>query len=140
MKGNKYISKEGYVMVYVGKTISSNGYIPEHVLVIEKHLGRKLTKDEIIHHIDESFEARSNNNESNLKLTNRSEHQQHHKPRKGTGKGYGICFHKRMKKWQLQIYNGSRWQGAGMYFTKTQALDVVEDVYMLEVDERDRIK
>lgn len=27
-----------------------------------------------------------------------------------------------------------------MYFTKTEALDVVEDVYMLKVDERDRIE
>ena len=139
MSSGRYVSKDGYVMIYVGKNVSSNGYIPEHILVMEKHLGRKLKRNEIVHHVDESFKARSNNDIKNLQLTNRPEHQRHHKPRKGTGKGYGICFHIRIGKWQLQILNKcKRWQGAGMYFTKEEALNAVESKYMLKVDNRDR--
>lgn len=134
-KGGKYINTSGYVMVHVGKKVSSNGYVPEHVLVMEKHLGRKLVKGEIPHHIDETFEARSNNKEDNLQLTNRPEHQNHHKPRLGTGKGYEICFHIRNFKWQLRVHNKieGKWRGAGMYKTKEDALKVVEEKYGLKV-------
>ena len=52
------------------------GYIMEHRLVMEKHIGRYLTKKEQIHHIDFN---RSNNNINNLHLfTNNSEHQKYH--------------------------------------------------------------
>lgn len=73
-KGGKYITKNGYVMVLVG----IKQYKAEHILVMEKILGRKLLPGEIVHHKDESFEARSNNDPSNLKLTNRSDHATHH--------------------------------------------------------------
>jgi hypothetical protein len=43
----------------------------EHRIVMEKHLGRLLTSDEIIHHIDGN---KRNNDISNLLITNRSEH------------------------------------------------------------------
>lgn len=73
-KGGKYVTKEGYVMVLVG----IKQYKAEHILVMEKYLGRKLTDDEIVHHVDESFEGRSKNVIGNLKLTNRSDHAAHH--------------------------------------------------------------
>lgn len=72
--GHKYINKDGYVMIYIGV----QKWIGEHTLVMEKHLGRKLTKNEVAHHIDESFEARSNNDISNLKLMTHSVHTKHH--------------------------------------------------------------
>ena len=37
----------------------------EHRLVLEKHIGRYLSKKEVVHHIDKN---RSNNNIENLKL------------------------------------------------------------------------
>lgn len=73
-KGGKYITKQGYVMICIG----NNKYIPEHRLVMEKHLGRKLKSWEIPHHVDESFEGRSSNDINNLKLMTDWEHRSHH--------------------------------------------------------------
>ena len=56
---------------------NKNGYIYEHRLIMENHLGRYLTPKEIIHHIDENP---SNNSIENLKLCkNNAEHRRLHK-------------------------------------------------------------
>lgn len=47
----------------------------EHRLVMERHLGRALTSDEVVHHIDGN---RANNSLDNLEVTNRSSHADHH--------------------------------------------------------------
>lgn len=107
----------GYISVYVGK----NKYEAQHKLVLEKKLGRKLQKNEIAHHIDESFEARSNNNPDNLKLMIRSKHQQHH----NKSKGYAISFSTSNGKnpWRLMFYIGNKqYISAGLYKTKEEAL------------------
>ena len=53
----------------------SSGYIMEHRLVMEEKIGRYLTKEEIVHHLD----GNGNNNEiSNLELTTRKKHFQNH--------------------------------------------------------------
>ena len=44
---------------------STNGYVREHILVMEDHLKRKLTDDEVIHHIDGN---RKNNKIENLMI------------------------------------------------------------------------
>ena len=44
-KGGRYY-KEGYVMLYVGK----GECVFEHIIVMEKHIGRKLLKGENVHH------------------------------------------------------------------------------------------
>lgn len=61
-----YIDKRGY------KHINVNGErVYEHRYVMEKHLGRKLTFNETIHHIDGN---KSNNKRKNLELLSRSDH------------------------------------------------------------------
>jgi len=50
------------------------GYIAEHRLVMEKHLGRYLEKSEVVHHVDHNI---TNNSIINLKLY--SSHGQHTK-------------------------------------------------------------
>ena len=81
-KGGKYINTDGYVMVYVG----NEKYQYEHILVMEKHLGRKLKRNEIPHHVDESFKGKSNNDLSNLELMTKSDHVKHHlKSKKNRG-------------------------------------------------------
>ena len=60
--GSFYVQKHGgYKMVKV----SDNKWKAEHVLVVEKYIGRKLRKGETIHHIDEN---RINNDPNNLYL------------------------------------------------------------------------
>lgn len=49
---------------------------PVHRLIMEVHLGRKLSSNEIVHHIDEN---KLNNNIENLQLVSRSEHMRIHK-------------------------------------------------------------
>jgi hypothetical protein len=56
---------------------NSCGCIPLHRLIMEKHLGRLLTKQEVVHHIDGNI---YNNNINNLALcNNNSEHMKLHK-------------------------------------------------------------
>lgn len=69
-----------------GKT-SSNGYTEisstaifgvrgqEHRLKMEKHLGRKLKNNEVVHHINEN---KKDNRLENLKIMTRSEHMSYH--------------------------------------------------------------
>ena len=66
-KGGKNIDFYGYVHIFNPKHNFSdcNGYIREHRLVMEKHLGRYLNPKEVVHHIDGD---NSNNNIENLYL------------------------------------------------------------------------
>lgn len=56
------------------------GHVPNHILVVEKRLGRPLEKNEIVHHCD--FNKHNNDNIENTQLSNlllmssRQEHQQ----------------------------------------------------------------
>lgn len=82
-----------------GRTLKPSGYIEltrgvykyksEHKLIMETKLGRKLRKEEVVHHIDGN---KTNNSLDNLQLMTRSEHSSHHakenyKSRKINNKG-----------------------------------------------------
>jgi hypothetical protein len=72
------IKRHGYVYVKnrTHPFCNAEGYVPEHRLVMEKKLGRHLTQEEIVHHLDFS---RTNNNEDNLYLfENKSKHIEYH--------------------------------------------------------------
>ena len=58
--------------MYGYKALKRNGKrIDEHRLVMEIHLGRKLTRQEVVHHIDG---VKQNNELSNLELMSLSNH------------------------------------------------------------------
>lgn len=67
-RGGRYIDLSGYALVSVrtGRNESGNGwanYRKEHILIVERKLGRKLRPGELVHHIDGD---RQNNKVRNL--------------------------------------------------------------------------
>jgi hypothetical protein len=117
MSVSRYVSKSsGYAFIKVkGK------WVTEHRVVMEEFLGRKLTRYEIPHHIDESFEGRSNNDIDNLQLMTRANHQKHHG--KDRRHSYFISFNKRYNRYQLFIRNGDEFKSFGYYDTEEYAIN-----------------
>ena len=78
-KGGKTHNAEGYVLIKMENHPFSNcrGYMFEHRLIMEKKLGRYLTKKEVVHHINKK---ESDNRIENLILfpTNKS-HMEYHR-------------------------------------------------------------
>lgn len=73
-KGGRKVNPRGYVLLWSPNhpRAMRGGYIYEHRLIMEKHLGRSLKKIEEVHHIDGN---RQNNNIGNLRLfKNKAEH------------------------------------------------------------------
>lgn len=71
-------TRRGYIIIYKPKHPfhQRGGWVFEHRLVIEKYLGRFLTKEEVVHHIDGNKE---NNFIGNLMLfANHGEHVRYH--------------------------------------------------------------
>ncbi len=79
-KGGRYRTTQGYILIYYPKNHSrkeKGKYVKEHVLVVEKNIGRSLNKEETVHHIDG---VKNNNVNKNLYLfSSESEHQRYHR-------------------------------------------------------------
>lgn len=69
--------KSGYVLVYVPKHPSAHkdGYVFLHTVIMERYLGRYLTKDEVVHHVNH---IRDDNRIENLKVMEKHEHMSMH--------------------------------------------------------------
>lgn len=67
----------GYILIYTPfhPDCNKHGYIPEHRLVMEKKIGRRLLKSEIVHHING---IKNDNREENLVLTTQQLHPSEH--------------------------------------------------------------
>ena|SRR3989338_5339654 len=65
-KGGKGLTREGYVCLWISK----DERVLEHRKVMEEHLGRKLTRSEVVHHINGN---NADNRLANLELTTFSE-------------------------------------------------------------------
>lgn len=65
--GGRAIDTDGYVLVYSPEhpMRTNAGYVREHRLVMEKALGRYLTRNEVVHHKDKD---KQNNDPSNLEV------------------------------------------------------------------------
>lgn len=63
-KGGKRIDEAGYVQIRMPEhPDANNGYVPEHRLVAERVLGRRLKPEEVVHHKDDD---KQNNAPTNL--------------------------------------------------------------------------
>jgi hypothetical protein len=71
-KGGKHITKRGYIKIWKPEHPNNiYGYCYEHRLVMEEKIGRFLSKDEDVHHINEN---KSDNRIENLQLLSSSDH------------------------------------------------------------------
>ena len=68
MKNVKKINSSGYITIYNG-----NKYVLEHRKIIENQIGRKLTNNEVVYHIDGN---KKNNNKNNLVEMSKEEYNQ----------------------------------------------------------------
>lgn len=75
--GHEKKRPDGYVKVYVPDHPNStaDGYVMKHTLVMERHIGRYLTPDEVVHHENH---VRDDNRIENLRLMTVSEHMSMH--------------------------------------------------------------
>lgn len=65
--GGRIVDKDGYVLIHRPEhpNANSGGYVREHRLVMEDHLGRLLFREEVVHHHDGD---KQNNRIENLEL------------------------------------------------------------------------
>lgn len=90
--------RRGYVFIYSPDhpCKDKNNCYPEHRLVMEKHVGRYLSGEEIVHHIDGN---KSNNAIENLMLLpNKAEHKKLHKEA-GFNTRFKVGHKTRLKSW-----------------------------------------
>jgi hypothetical protein len=80
-KGGKYVAQSGYVLVLVPGR-DGNKYALEHRLVMEKHIGRRLTSNEDVHHKNGN---KQDNRIENLQLMTKAQHASHHARRGEVG-------------------------------------------------------
>lgn len=71
--GHKKRRKDGYIYVYFPSHPMStkDGYVMEHILVMEENIGRHLKEDEVVHHKNH---VRDDNNIENLELMTFKQH------------------------------------------------------------------
>lgn len=81
-KGGKCIHKprktsRGYVVIYKPShpLVNNRGYVPEHRLIVEDKIGRYLTRNEVVHHINGNT---LDNRIENLQLLTDTEHRRIH--------------------------------------------------------------
>lgn len=77
-----------YAVVLGHPAATRHGYVLEHRVVMENHLGRLLTQDEVVHHKNGD---KKDNRLQNLELTTACEHARSHMLGSGNGPVRLVC-------------------------------------------------
>lgn len=91
-KGGRRDHSDGYIMRYYPdhpRAKGNNGYVYEHILIMEDYLGRYVTREEAVHHINEK---KNDNRIENLELLLNSEHTSYHKLDNHKDTSDRVCF------------------------------------------------
>lgn len=72
---HKTYTENGYIVVHK-RGYNKRGNAKQHRLIMEEHLGRKLLKDEVVHHINGD---KKDNRIENLRVMSRTEHSKLHR-------------------------------------------------------------
>jgi len=76
-KGGSIVDRDGYIRTWApSHPWPRRGYILEHIRIMELSLGRRIERNETVHHVDHD---RKNNLFANLKLMKRGEHSRLHR-------------------------------------------------------------
>lgn len=88
--GHEKKRSDGYVKVYSPDhpRCTSDGYVMKHILVIERAIGRYLTDDECVHHINH---IRDDNRVENLVLMNKTVHASMHMYERHANRRAKLC-------------------------------------------------
>jgi hypothetical protein len=87
--------------------------IPLHRVVLERVLGRTLSKDEFADHINHNG---LDNRRENLRLATRTENMRNkRRPRNNTSGYKGVCWDKKNSKWQVHIRVNSKQKLLGRF-------------------------
>lgn len=88
--GHEKKRDDGYIKVYVPDhpNCSADGYVMKHILVVERSIGRYLTENECVHHINH---IRDDNRIENLKLMTISEHMSMHMKERHANRRANVC-------------------------------------------------
>lgn len=96
-RGGTYINPRGYRMVKAWEhpRADKNGYVQEHILVMEKKLGRHIDyKKEEVHHKNGNP---LDNRDENLEVLSKGQHARHHRIEEFKKYGVGNSRRRRFK-------------------------------------------
>ena|SRR3990167_9417979 len=106
----------GYILICNPKHPFSNnkGYVREHRLVMERHIGRYLNSNEVVHHKNG---IKDDNRIENLELfPNISEHMKFHAPKYVHPKGIHYSYDTEFKKGNKPPHSGVKgWTNSGSF-------------------------
>ena len=89
--GHKKKRCDGYMAIYFPDHPKSTkeGYIMEHILVMESLIGRHLNDDEVVHHVNGK---KDDNRKENLQLMNYREHARYHTSKRHAQRKGGMTY------------------------------------------------
>lgn len=97
----RYVDQHGYVILWdpTHHLANKTGYVKEHRLVMEQKIGRKLKKEEVVHHKNG---IKDDNHPENLDIMTLSKHAAHHAEELRDWQSGYMAALRRTRKWSTK--------------------------------------